>query len=110
VLHHLLNNRQQQQHRLSSSNFFKFNLFQRKKKFFFLRISDKQISRPIQTQRYGIDNNDEDLLILSLNESLNEKIPKKLITNKKSRINNNPTTAIADSEEQNLLKDIFFIC
>jgi hypothetical protein len=73
-------------------------------------MSDKQANRPIQTQRYGIDNNDEDLLILSLNESLHEEIPKRLITNQKSRINNNPSTVLADSEEQNLLKDIFFIC
>jgi hypothetical protein len=73
-------------------------------------MSDKQANRPIQTQRYGIDNNDEDLLILSLNESLNDQISKKISTNKKSRVNNNPVTHIADSEEQNLLKDIFFIC
>jgi hypothetical protein len=74
-----------------------------------VKISDKPVNRSIQTQRYTIDNNDEDLLILSLNESVNEQIPK----NKKSRIIHNnprPTTALADSEEQNLLKDIFFIC
>ncbi len=77
----------------------------------FFRISDKQANRPIQTQRYGIHNNDEDLLILSLNESLHEEIPKKIATNKKSRVHHNsPTAALADSEEQNLLKDIFFIC
>jgi hypothetical protein len=74
----------------------------------FFRMSDKPINRPIQTQRYGIDNNDEDLLILSLNESINEPTPKKIATNKKSRVN--PPTASADSDEQNLLKDIFFIC
>ncbi len=75
-------------------------------------MSDKPNNRPIQTQRYGIDNNDEDLLILSLNESLNEQIPNKIPTTKKTRVNHNhpPTAAIADSEEQNLLKDIFFIC
>ncbi len=72
-------------------------------------MSDKQqANRPIQTQRYGIDNNDEDLLILSLNESIHEELPKKLVTNKKSRMHHNSPTA--DSEEQNLLKDIFFIC
>jgi len=48
-----------------------------------VKISDKQANRPIQTQRYGIGSNDEDLLILSLNESLNEQIPKKIPTNKK---------------------------
>lgn len=72
--------------------------------------SDKQINRPIQTQRYGIDNNDEDLLILSLNESLHEKTPKQLTINNKSQTHNNRMNNIAESEEQNLLKDIFFIC
>jgi hypothetical protein len=74
-------------------------------------MSDKQANRPIQTQRYGIDNNDEDLLILSLNESIHEEIPKRIATNKKSRVqHHNSPTALVDSEEQNLLKDIFFIC
>ncbi len=105
MLHHLLN--KQQQHLLSSKYFSPGNLFRTENVFF--RISDKPANRSIQTQRYTIDNNDEDLLILSLNESVNEQIPK----NKKSRIihnNHRPTTALADSEEQNLLKDIFFIC
>ncbi|CAF3335322.1 unnamed protein product [Rotaria sp. Silwood1] len=75
-----------------------------------VKVSDKQAKRPIQTQRYGIDNNDEDLLILSLNESYHEQIPKILPINNKSQINKNSMNAIADSEEQNLLKDIFFIC
>jgi hypothetical protein len=76
-----------------------------------VKMSDKQANRPIQTQRYGIDNNDEDLLILSLNESIHEEIPKRIATNKKSRVqHHNSPTALVDSEEQNLLKDIFFIC
>lgn len=77
----------------------------------FFRASDKQNSRAIQTQKYGIDNNDEDLLILSLNESLHEPAPKKISINHKPRMNNNNAmNAQVDSEEQNLLKDIFFIC
>ncbi|CAF1277648.1 unnamed protein product [Adineta steineri] len=77
-----------------------------------VRVPEKQITRPIQTQRSSLTNNDEDLLILSLNESLHEQIPKNLQINKKSRTNNNhhSSNAKADSEEQNLLKDIFFIC
>lgn len=67
------------------------------------------MKRPIQTQRFTMSNNDEDLLILSLNESLREEQPKKLVTHSKSRVNH-PSTISADSEEQNLLKDIFFIC
>lgn len=67
------------------------------------------MKRPIQTQRYTMANNDEDLLILSLNESLHEEIPKKPVTHSKTRVNR-PSTTTADSEEQNLLKDIFFIC
>lgn len=86
----------------------KLFFFRRRKLKF--RMSDKPTNRPIQTQRYNIDKNDEDLLILSLNESLHEELPKKISTNKKSHINNRPTTTMADSEEQNLLKDIFFIC
>ncbi|CAF0754649.1 unnamed protein product [Rotaria sordida] len=77
---------------------------------FIVKSSDKQANRPIQTQRYEIDNNDEDLLILSLNESYHEQIPKKLPINNKPQINKNSMNALADSEEQNLLKDIFFIC
>ncbi|CAF4120793.1 unnamed protein product, partial [Rotaria sp. Silwood2] len=75
-----------------------------------VKISDKQANRPIQTQRYGIDNNDEDLLILSLNESYHEPIQKKIPINNKSQMNKNSMNAVVDSEEQNLLKDIFFIC
>ena len=67
------------------------------------------MKRPIQTQRFTMSNNDEDLLILSLNESLHDEIPKKLVTHSKSRVSR-PSTTSADSEEQNLLKDIFFIC
>ncbi|CAF4285646.1 unnamed protein product, partial [Adineta steineri] len=40
-----------------------------------VRVPEKQITRPIQTQRSSLTNNDEDLLILSLNESLHEQIP-----------------------------------
>ena len=96
------------------SNIIQLKFYLKKKQnYLFFRTSDKPTNRPIQTQRYGIDNNDEDLLILSLNESLNEQIPNKITTTtKKTRVNHNhpPTAAIADSEEQNLLKDIFFIC
>ncbi|CAF4946201.1 unnamed protein product [Rotaria magnacalcarata] len=76
-----------------------------------VKISDKQANRPIQTQRFTMNNNDEDLLILSLNESLHEQVPNKSQINHKSQFkNNNRMNANADSEEQNLLKDIFFIC
>ena len=72
--------------------------------FFLQRQVEHVQKRPIQTQRVDVRHSDEDLLILSLNESLHE--PKAKI-DKKSRFN--PSNA-ADSEEQNLLKDIFFIC
>ncbi|CAF4375369.1 unnamed protein product, partial [Rotaria socialis] len=76
-----------------------------------VKISDKQVNRPIQTQRFTMNNNDEDLLILSLNESLHEQVPNKSQINHKPQFkNNNRMNANADSEEQNLLKDIFFIC
>ncbi|CAF3611090.1 unnamed protein product [Rotaria socialis] len=76
-----------------------------------VKISDKQVNRPIQTQRFTMNNNDEDLLILSLNESLHEQVPNKPQINHKPQFkNNNRMNANADSEEQNLLKDIFFIC
>ena len=86
---------------------------ERFKKSNFFRISDKQVNHPIQTQRYEIDNNDEELLIQSLNESSHEQTLEKLPVKNISRVNNNNwnlTTAIVDPEEQNLLKDIFFIC
>ncbi|UJR26123.1 hypothetical protein I4U23_007469 [Adineta vaga] len=76
-----------------------------------LKISEKQIIRPIQTQRATLDHNDEDLLILSLNESLHEQLPKNVPINQKSRVHSHqPTHSLVDSDEQNLLKDIFFIC
>ncbi|CAF0805165.1 unnamed protein product [Adineta ricciae] len=76
-----------------------------------VKATERQISRPIQTQRATLDTNDEDLLILSLNESLHEQLPKTVPPTMKSRVHSNPPTNLfADSEEQNLLKDIFFIC
>lgn len=59
--------------------------------------------RSVQTQKIDVRHNDEDLLILSLNESLHE--PK--ARTRKSQVS---STNATDSEEQNLLKDIFFIC
>jgi hypothetical protein len=50
-----------------------------------------------------MNQNDEDLLILSLNESFHEPVPQ-------ARKSQAPSNAFVDPEEQNLLKDIFFIC
>lgn len=68
-----------------------------------IKSSEKVSKRPIQTQRVDLNANDEDLLILSLNESLHEPIVAQRKTTKTS-------VNTIDSEEQNLLKDIFFIC
>lgn len=72
-----------------------------------IKIPDKPTNsnRSIQTQRYNIPNNDEDLLILSLNESVSEKK-----ATPRRRTTTTPTSNYVDCEEQNLLKDIFFIC
>ena len=60
--------------------------------------------RQIQTQRYDLDNDEEDLLILSLNESLHD------VKGTPTRSSQAMPTASLDADEQDLLKDIFFIC
>ena len=68
------------------------------------RPAHRSTKRQIQTQRFDLENDEEDLLILSLNESLHD------VKATPIRSSQAMSTASLDADEQDLLKDIFFIC